>query len=90
MDVAYQDVHKEVDSVWCVKGLMVTSSNLVVTWTVRPWMCIIFLSPLSLLVLPRFFQSGFTFSLQVIPFNLGQEEEEEEEMPFYLYILSYT
>ena len=31
-DVAYQDVLEEFDLVWCVKGLIVTWSNLVVTW----------------------------------------------------------
>jgi hypothetical protein len=40
-NVAYQDVLKEFDSVWCIKGLIVTRSNLVVTWKVRPWMDII-------------------------------------------------
>lgn len=27
-DVSYQDVLNELDSVWCVKGLVVTHSNL--------------------------------------------------------------
>ena len=34
LDVAYEDVLKEFDSVWCVKGLIVTHSNLLVTWKV--------------------------------------------------------
>lgn len=38
LDVAYQDVLKGFDSIWCVKSLIVTQSNLVVTWKVRPWM----------------------------------------------------
>jgi hypothetical protein len=31
LDVAYQDVLKGFDSIWCVKSLIVTQSNLVVT-----------------------------------------------------------
>ena len=34
-------VLKEFDNVWCVRGLIVTYSNLVVTWKVRPRMDII-------------------------------------------------
>ena len=30
-DVVYEDVFKESDKVWCVKGLVVTRRNLVVT-----------------------------------------------------------
>jgi hypothetical protein len=41
LDVAYDDVLREFDKVWCVKGLIVTRRNLVVTWKVRPWMGII-------------------------------------------------
>ena len=41
MEVAYQDVLYEFDSTWVVKGLIMTYSNLVVTWKVRPHMGII-------------------------------------------------
>ena len=41
MYVAYQDVRNEFDSTWEVKGLIVAWSNLVVTWKVRPHMCIV-------------------------------------------------
>ena len=41
LDVAYQDVLKEFDLTWGVKGLIMTRSNLVVTWKVRPHMGII-------------------------------------------------
>jgi hypothetical protein len=37
-NVAYEDVLKDFDNVWCVKGLNVTHSNLVVTWKARPRM----------------------------------------------------
>ena len=37
-DVAYEDVLNEFDSVWCVKGLIVTHIDIVVTWKVRPQM----------------------------------------------------
>ena len=40
-NVAYQDVLNECDSTWGVKGLIVTPSNLVVTWKVRPQIDII-------------------------------------------------
>ena len=40
-DVAYQEVLNEFDSTWGVKGLIVTMSNLVVTWKVRPHLGII-------------------------------------------------
>ena len=40
-DVAYEGVLKKFDSIWGVKGLIVTRSNLVVTWKVRPHMGII-------------------------------------------------
>lgn len=33
-DVAYQDVLNEFDLMWLVKGLVVTHSNLVVTWKI--------------------------------------------------------
>lgn len=41
LDVAYQDVLSEFDSVWGVKNLIMTRSNLVITWKVRPRMNII-------------------------------------------------
>jgi hypothetical protein len=40
MDIAYEDVLRKFDKVWCVKGFIVTCSNLV-TWKVRPQMSII-------------------------------------------------
>lgn len=40
-DVANQYVFDEFDSVWCVKGLFVIRSNLIVTWKVWPRMGII-------------------------------------------------
>jgi hypothetical protein len=39
--VAYEDVLKKFDNVWCVKNLIVTHIDLVVTWKVRPWIAII-------------------------------------------------
>ena len=45
---------KECDSIWGVTGLIVTCSNLVVTWKVRPHMCIISWFPLGL----RWFSQG--------------------------------
>ena len=44
-DVAYQDVLNEFDSDWCGKGLISTRTSSVVTWKVRPRMCIISWSP---------------------------------------------
>ena len=35
-NLAYDDVLKEFHKVWCVKGFIVTCSNLVVTWKFRP------------------------------------------------------
>ena len=40
-NVAYQDVLDELDLVWCVKGLIIIHSNLMVTWKDRAQMCII-------------------------------------------------
>lgn len=40
-EITYQDLLNEFDSVWYGKGLIVTRSNLVVTWTIRPRMDII-------------------------------------------------
>jgi hypothetical protein len=40
-NVAYQDVLTEFDLVCCVKGLIVTCSNLMVTWKLRPQMGIV-------------------------------------------------
>lgn len=40
-DVAYQDVLTEFDSVCCIKGLIVTRSNLIVTKKLRPQMGIV-------------------------------------------------
>ena len=40
-NVAYQDVLDELDSVWCVKGLIIIHSNLMVAWKDRPPMGII-------------------------------------------------
>ena len=37
-DVVYEDVLNEFDSTWGSKGLIVTRSNVVVTWKVRPHM----------------------------------------------------
>ena len=38
---AYEDVLNEFDSVLCVKSLINTHSNLLISWKVRPWMGII-------------------------------------------------
>ena len=35
-DIACQDVLNKFDAIWGVKGLIVTCSNFVVTWKVRP------------------------------------------------------
>lgn len=35
LDAAYQDVLDEFDSVWCIKGLIVTHNNLTVIWKIR-------------------------------------------------------
>jgi len=40
-DVAYHDILNNFDLIWGVKGLIVTRSNLVVTWKDRPQMSII-------------------------------------------------
>ena len=36
LDVAYEVVLNEFDLVWCVKGLIVSRSNLSISWKVRP------------------------------------------------------
>lgn len=41
MDIAYEDVLRKFDKVWCVKGFTITCSNLVTTCKVRPHMSII-------------------------------------------------
>ena len=41
LDIGYRGILKEVDSIWSVKGLSMTSSNLVDTWKVKPHMGII-------------------------------------------------
>lgn len=48
MDIAYQDILKELDLIWDAKGLIMTCSNLVVTWKVRPQMPILSLFSLRL------------------------------------------
>ena len=48
MDVAYHDVFKEFDTIWGVKTLIVTRSNLVVTWMDRTQMSTISWFPLRL------------------------------------------
>ena len=40
-DVAYQDIVKKFDSTWGIKNLIMTRSNLVVTWMDKPHMSII-------------------------------------------------
>ena len=40
-DVAYHDILNKFDLTWGVKGLIMTRSNLVVTWKDRPHMSII-------------------------------------------------
>lgn len=44
--IAYNDVLEIFDMVWCLKGFIVTCSNLVVTWKARAWMGIISWVPL--------------------------------------------
>ena len=41
LNIGYQGILKEFDSIWSVEGLSMTSSNLVVTWKVKPHMGII-------------------------------------------------
>jgi hypothetical protein len=41
LKIAYNDVLEKSDRVWCLKGFIVTCSNLVFTWKARPWMGII-------------------------------------------------
>ena len=36
LNIAYQDVLDELDSIWCVEGLIVTHTNLMVTWKIGP------------------------------------------------------
>ena len=38
LGVAYRDVLNEFGLIWCAKGLIVTRSNLSVTWKIRPQM----------------------------------------------------
>ena len=45
-NVAYEDVLEVSDNVWCAQDLIVTYSNIVVTWKVRPMMGIIVEVPL--------------------------------------------
>ena len=40
-DIAYENVLKVFDNVWCVKALIVICSNLMITWKLRPRMGII-------------------------------------------------
>lgn len=40
LDIAYDDL-KKFDKIWCVKGLIITRNNIVLTWKVTPWMSII-------------------------------------------------
>ena len=40
-DMAYHDILNKFDLTWGIKGLIVTRSNLVVTWKDRPKMSII-------------------------------------------------
>ena len=47
LDVAYKDVLNKFDSTWGVKNLIMTRSNLVVTWMDRSQMCIVSWFPLG-------------------------------------------
>ena len=49
-DVAYDNVLRVSDKVWCVKGLIITRNNLVVSWKTRPRMGIITQCPVGSLV----------------------------------------
>jgi hypothetical protein len=68
-DIAYQHIPKKLDLTWGVKGLIVTRSNLVVTWKDSPQMSIISWSPLraalvqlGLLYFGSFLQLNFQFA----------------------------
>lgn len=53
-NVAYEDVIHNIMSIWCVKGLIITHSNFMATWKVRPQMGIIsWKSPHCAVILPR-------------------------------------
>ena len=61
-DVAYEDVFRKFDKVWCVQSLIVTCNNLVVTWKLGPRWALF-------LEFPRFvkFPRYYSFSLQFVP-----------------------
>ena len=61
LNVVYQDILDELDSVWCVKGLIVTHSNLMVTWKNRARMALFleFLTTLFFGVFPRWLKITF-------------------------------
>ena len=54
LDIAYEDVLNDFDLVWFIKGLIVTHSNLSVTWKVKPQIDIISRVPSIL----RWFSQG--------------------------------
>ena len=73
LDVTYQDILREFDSGWCVKSLIVTRSNLVITWKIRPWMDIISWSPPGLLWFTWWLY--FSFVIECV-FNLCQKKNK--------------
>ena len=73
-------VLNEFDSTWGVKGLIVTHSNLVVTWKVRPHMSIFFLtSTRAMLVFPWWL---YFDSFLAIEFSVCAKPKKQKQVRF--------
>ena len=85
LDLAYQDVLNEFDSVMGVKGLIETRSNLVVTWKVRPQTDTTSWFPLRL----RWFsQGGSCWFLFAIEFSICAKKKKKI-LAWYGYLMIY-
>ena len=75
LDVDFQDILNDINSMWGVKGLILTCSNLVVTWKVRPWLDIISCCPLSFTL---FFRRWLYFSLLQSFFSICAKKKKKK------------
>ena len=84
-EVAYQDVLNKFNLTWGVKDLLVTGSNLVVTWKVRPQMNIISWFPLNLRwVFPRWLYFGYVIAIKFLICAKKKTKKTTTNNPPYL------
>ena len=85
IDVAYPNVLNESDLIWGVQGLIVTQSNILITWKDRPPMSIIiFIFPWVVLVHMRWLCFGSFLAIEI--FNLCQKIQKKYNFACCLYM----